>query len=82
MIEYLDIVFVLQEKIFSGKCDDMALGHMIILLQYDWPKHTDLFHQVMQKIKAQGSLTYNFFFNYVISIHFMNSNFSLRVPRT
>lgn len=62
------LVSSLKEKILSGKCDDMALGHMIILLQYDWPKHTDLFHQMMQKIKAQGSLTYNFFFNYVINI--------------
>ncbi|KAI0219373.1 Integrator complex subunit 10 [Lamellibrachia satsuma] len=41
---------------------------MIVLLQYDWPRYEDLFGDCLNKIRKQGSFTYNIFFNYVINI--------------
>ncbi|KAI0239978.1 Integrator complex subunit 10 [Lamellibrachia satsuma] len=58
-----------REKAFKTyAADDMSLGHMIVLLQYDWPRYEDLFGDCLNKIRKQGSFTYNIFFNYVINI--------------
>jgi len=63
------LVSFCQEKAFKTyAADDMSLGHMIVLLQYDWPRYEDLFGDCLNKIRKQGSFTYNIFFNYVISI--------------
>ena len=64
----LKICFHLQSKAFSANGDDTSLGHMVVLLQYDWPKSEALFFEVLKKIKQQNSLVYNMFFNYIISI--------------
>ncbi|XP_060067611.1 integrator complex subunit 10-like [Ylistrum balloti] len=59
----------LKEKALSpNKTDDTALGHMVVLLQYDWPRQEPLFQQVAKKIRSQGSFTYNLFFNFIINI--------------
>ncbi|KAK3107684.1 hypothetical protein FSP39_019808 [Pinctada imbricata] len=55
-------------KLNSAKSDDLALGHLIILLQYDWPKFQHVLSDVVQKIQKQGSFIYNLFFNYVINV--------------
>lgn len=58
-----------REKAFKTMLhDDTSLGHMIVLLQYDWPKHESLLVEVIDKIRRQGSFTYGLFFNYVINI--------------
>ncbi|KAJ8315831.1 hypothetical protein KUTeg_007981 [Tegillarca granosa] len=57
-----------KERALSSKQDDDALGHMIVLLQYDWPKQGAVFLEATKKIQTQGSFTYNLFFNYVVSI--------------
>ena len=62
----------LQDKAFSSKSADTSLGHLMVLLQYDWPKHEALFCQVIKKIQKQSSFVYNLFFNYVISILLSN----------
>lgn len=48
--------------------DDMLLGHMIVLAQYDWPKYESLFCDVIQTIKKRGQFTYNLFLSYIIGI--------------
>ncbi|XP_074652222.1 integrator complex subunit 10-like [Tubulanus polymorphus] len=63
------LVSSLKEKAFSNKeYNDMCLGHMLVLLQYDWPKQQTLFDQAMTRIRSRGSFTYNIFFNYIINI--------------
>eukprot|EP00105_Crassostrea_gigas_P024221 XP_011444406.1 PREDICTED: integrator complex subunit 10 [Crassostrea gigas] len=62
------LLAALKSKAFSAKGDDTSLGHMIVLLQYDWPKSEALFFEVLKKIKQQNSLVYNMFFNYVINV--------------
>ena len=61
---------VLQTKAFgaAAAADDQCCGHLLVLLQYDWPKYEETFSLVRDRIKRQGSFKYNLFFNYVISI--------------
>ncbi|UYV65316.1 hypothetical protein LAZ67_3003930 [Cordylochernes scorpioides] len=45
----------------------MALGHLLILLQYDWPREEQLFLQMLENLRTQGHFTYNLFFTYIIN---------------
>lgn len=55
---------------FSEGRNDKLLGHLIVLLQYDWPKRENLFIEAVKKIQNQGSFKYACFFDYVIGIPF------------
>ncbi|XP_059177730.1 integrator complex subunit 10-like [Physella acuta] len=59
------LIFGLKEKMNSPQRTDSILAHLIILLQFDWPKQESLFCQVITAIQKQGSFTYNTFFSYV-----------------
>ncbi|XP_071943294.1 integrator complex subunit 10-like isoform X2 [Antedon mediterranea] len=48
--------------------DDKALGHMIVLMQYNWPKEESLFSDAIKKIRKQGTFTYSLFFKFIINI--------------
>ncbi|KTF91080.1 hypothetical protein cypCar_00044471, partial [Cyprinus carpio] len=52
-------------RAFTDNRDDLALGHVIVLLQYDWPQGENLFLKAVDKICQQGSFQYENFFNYV-----------------
>ena len=58
----------------QNKADDTTTGHLIVLLQYDWPKHESVFLQILDKIRSQKAFVYNVFFNYIISILDSRSN--------
>ncbi|XP_077524982.1 integrator complex subunit 10 [Amblyomma americanum] len=47
--------------------DDLALGHLIVMTQYDWPEEEPLFRKLLDIIKKQGSFCYGLFFNYLIN---------------
>lgn len=69
-----------REKAFKQFApDDMSLGHMIVLLQYDWPRYEQLFAEVLRKIQKLGSFTYNLFFNYIINIDVLEEFAFLRI---
>ncbi|KAK2167400.1 hypothetical protein LSH36_28g03070 [Paralvinella palmiformis] len=68
------------EKVFNASMpDDMSLGHMIVLMQYDWSKYEQLFCEVLHKIHQQGHFTYNLFFNYVINIDILEEFAYLKI---
>ncbi|KAJ8316269.1 hypothetical protein KUTeg_006283, partial [Tegillarca granosa] len=69
-----------KERALSSKQDDDALGHMIVLLQYDWPKQGSVFLEATKKIQTQGSFTYNLFFNYVVNIDILEEFAFLKTP--
>ncbi|XP_067899077.1 integrator complex subunit 10 isoform X2 [Heterodontus francisci] len=52
-------------RAFTDIRDDLALGHVIVLLQLDWPRGENLFLKAVDKICHQGSFQYENFFNYV-----------------
>ncbi|CAG06260.1 unnamed protein product, partial [Tetraodon nigroviridis] len=55
-------------RAFTDSRDDLSLGHVVVLLQYDWPQGEMLFLKAIEKICQQGSFQYENFFNYVTSI--------------
>lgn len=57
-----------QLRAFTDNRDDLSLGHVVVLLQYDWPQGEMLFLKAVDKICQQGSFQYENFFNYVTSI--------------
>lgn len=59
-----------QLRAFTDGRDDLSLGHVVVLLQHDWPQGEMLFLKAVDKICQQGSFQYENFFNYVTSILF------------
>lgn len=55
-------------RAFTDSRDDMALGHVVVLLQHEWPRGESLFLKAINKICQQGNFQYENFFNYVTSI--------------
>ena len=46
----------------------MALGHVVVLLQHEWPRGEALFLKAVSRICQQGDFQYENFFSYVTSI--------------
>lgn len=61
-----------QQKISHETRSGDLVGHMIILLQYDWPKEDQTFFELLDRIRSHGGLTYRKFFNYIVSILFIS----------
>ncbi|KZS08021.1 Integrator 10 [Daphnia magna] len=51
----------------NGNCD-FAIGHLIVLLQYDWPNNASLLEESLEKIRRQGQFAYKLFSSYVIQV--------------
>ncbi|KAK7922771.1 hypothetical protein WMY93_009673 [Mugilogobius chulae] len=67
-------------RAFAENHDDLSLGHVIVLLQYDWPQGESLFLKAVDKICQQGSFQYENFFNYVTNIDMLEEFAYLRTP--
>lgn len=65
-------------RAFTDNRDDLALGHVIVLLQHDWPLGENLFLKAVDKICQQGSFQYENFFNYVTNIDMLEEFAYLR----
>ncbi|XP_053319329.1 integrator complex subunit 10 isoform X2 [Spea bombifrons] len=68
----------LKLRAFADNRDDIALGHVIVLLQYDWPKCENLFLKAINKICQQGNFQYENFFNYITNIDMLEEFAYLR----
>ncbi|XP_046648740.1 integrator complex subunit 10-like [Daphnia pulicaria] len=58
----------LQDRAFKNGNSDLAVGHLIVLLQYDWPNNSNLLEESLEKIRRQGQFTYQLFSSYVIQV--------------
>ncbi|XP_063732951.1 integrator complex subunit 10 isoform X1 [Eleginops maclovinus] len=67
-------------RTFSDSRDDLSLGHVVVLLQHDWPQGEMLFLKAVDKICQQGSFQYENFFNYVTNIDMLEEFAYLRTP--
>nr|XP_034990962.1 integrator complex subunit 10 [Zootoca vivipara] len=65
-------------RAFTDNRDDMALGHVIVLLQHEWPRGENLFLKAINKICLQGNFQYENFFNYVTNIDMLEEFAYLR----
>ncbi|XP_051930160.1 integrator complex subunit 10 isoform X2 [Hippocampus zosterae] len=67
-------------RAFTDTRDDLSLGHVVVLLQYDWPQGEVLFLKAVDKICLQGGFQYENFFNYVTNIDMLEEFAYLRTP--
>uniref|UniRef100_A0A3Q3KUA4 Integrator complex subunit 10 n=1 Tax=Labrus bergylta TaxID=56723 RepID=A0A3Q3KUA4_9LABR len=67
-------------RAFTDSRDDLSLGHVVVLLQHDWPQGEMLFLKAVDKICQQGGLQYENFFNYVTNIDMLEEFAYLRTP--
>ncbi|XP_069577435.1 integrator complex subunit 10 isoform X2 [Brachyistius frenatus] len=67
-------------RAFTDNRDDLSLGHVVVLLQHDWPQGEMLFLKAVDKICQQGSFQYENFFNYVTNIDMLEEFAYLRTP--
>ncbi|XP_048366583.1 integrator complex subunit 10 isoform X2 [Sphaerodactylus townsendi] len=67
-------------RAFTDNRDDLALGHVIVLLQHEWPRGENLFLKAINKVCLQGSFQYENFFNYVTNIDMLEEFAYLRTP--
>ncbi|XP_053734751.1 integrator complex subunit 10 isoform X1 [Synchiropus splendidus] len=67
-------------RAFADNRDDLSLGHVVVLLQYDWPQGEMLFLKAVDKICQQGAFQYENFFNYVTNIDMLEEFAYLRTP--
>ncbi|XP_070584123.1 integrator complex subunit 10 isoform X1 [Erythrolamprus reginae] len=65
-------------KAFTDNRDDMALGHVIVLLQHEWPRGENLFLKAVSKICQQANFQYENFFNYITNIDMLEEFAYLR----
>ena len=66
---------LLQEKaMFPGAGGDLATGHCMVLLQYNWSDCADnreLFYYLLNRVKGKEGFTYPLFCKYVINIEIL-----------
>ena len=63
------LTVALQEKaLLPGAGGDLAMGHCITLLQYNWPHTRELFYHLLNRVKGREGLSYPLFCKYVINI--------------
>ena len=63
---------LLQEKaLFPGAGGDLAMGHCMVLLQYNWADSHDnreLFYHLLNRVRGKDGFTYPLFCKYIINI--------------
>lgn len=48
--------------------NELAIGNMLALVQYDWPQEMDLVPALMEQIQQRGSFHYHWFQNYIVNV--------------
>jgi len=75
------MISCLKNKVMTKlSADDSLLGHLIVLLQFDWPRYERTFCDVIKLIRHKGSFSYTPFFSYVINIDMLEEFAYLRTP--
>ena len=60
---------LLQEKALQHNTGgDLAMGHIITVLQYNWPDQRELLHMLLHRVRKKESFTYPLFSQYVVNI--------------
>uniref|UniRef100_A0A1B0GG98 Integrator complex subunit 10 n=1 Tax=Glossina morsitans morsitans TaxID=37546 RepID=A0A1B0GG98_GLOMM len=65
------IVTCLSRKLYEPNCPDEILGDLLILLQVDYPRDTEMAEQIFSLIATRRSFVFRNFSMYVITIDFI-----------
>ncbi|XP_022184301.2 integrator complex subunit 10 [Nilaparvata lugens] len=60
---------------------DLAQGHILVLLQLDWPQDELLFNEIVDVIKMNRRFSYNLFIKYIICTTFLEEFMYLSTER-
>lgn len=58
----------LKQRLVTEGRNDTLLGHVVVLVQFGWPREEDAFYELLDRIRDQGGLKYREFFSYVNNI--------------
>lgn len=61
-------VFALQDFAFSDPTQDAALGQLLVLLQYNWPREEERFASIITAIQKRKKFSIADYLPYIISI--------------
>ena len=62
------IIRTLKDVAFGDPKNDRALGHLLVLLQYQWPKEEEIFASLITTIQKRRRFYFPEFFEYIICI--------------
>jgi len=65
------LVACLRERAFKKVNEDLCAGHLVVLIQYDWPRHSGLLQEILDQARRQGQFTYQLFASYVIQANIL-----------
>lgn len=66
------LIGCLRDKVLRNSGNvDMAAGHLVVLLQYEWPNNALLLEEIIDKIRRQGRFAYPLFASYVTHVDFL-----------
>ena len=66
------VTAILQEKALQHNAGgDLAMGHILVVLQYNWPDQRELFNMMMHRVKKKESFSYPLFAQYVVNIEIL-----------
>lgn len=63
------IIRTLKDVAFCDPKNDRALGQLLVLLQYQWPKEEEIFASLITTVQKRRKFYFPEFFDYVIRIH-------------
>ena len=63
------ITRTLKDVAFCDLKNDRALGQLLVLLQYQWPKEEEIFASLITTVQKRRRFYFPEFFDYVIRIH-------------
>ncbi|XP_031333411.1 integrator complex subunit 10 [Photinus pyralis] len=52
----------------SNSYNELAIGNILVLLQFDWPQEEDLLPLIIEQIRQRGSFSYLLFQAYIINV--------------
>ena len=66
------IIRTLKDVAFCDPKNDQALGQLLVLLQYQWPKEEEIFASLITTVQKRRRFYFPEFFEYVIRILFIH----------
>ena len=62
------IIRTLKDVAFCDPKNDQALGQLLVLLQYQWPKEEEIFASLITTVQKRRRFYFPEFFEYIIRI--------------
>lgn len=62
------LVACFRDRALRNGNSDLAIGHLVVLIQYDWPRNAIVLEEILEKIRRQGQFTYQLFVSYIIQV--------------